>query len=105
MLVPTGGFGWVIGDHEVARRSHSECVINVSTGTEAGVEELVNRAHDAGAEIVTEPGQQPWDYAGAFADPDDHIWIVARLSVRGTVPAHPAAAQTSSSLPDPQGVP
>jgi hypothetical protein len=30
MLVPTGGFGWVIGDHEVARRGHSECVINVT---------------------------------------------------------------------------
>jgi uncharacterized protein len=22
------------------------------------------------------PGQQPWGYAGAFADPDGHIWMV-----------------------------
>jgi predicted lactoylglutathione lyase len=80
MLVPTGGFGWVIGDHEVARRGHSECVVNVGTGTEAGVQDLVKRAHDAGAELVTEPGQQPWGYAGSFADPDGHIWMVTLVS-------------------------
>ena len=22
------------------------------------------------------PGQQPWGYAGAFADPDGHVWMV-----------------------------
>lgn len=31
---------------------------------------------EAGASIVTEPGQQPWGFAGAFADPDRHIWMV-----------------------------
>jgi predicted lactoylglutathione lyase len=81
MLVPTGGFGWVIGDHEVARRGHSECVFSVGTGTEAGVEELVKRAHQAGAEVITEPGQQPWGYAGAFADPDGHVWMVISESL------------------------
>lgn len=78
MLVPTVGFGWLIGDHEVARHGHSECVLSLGTGTEPGVDELVKRAHQAGAEIVTEPGQQPWGYAGAFADPDGHIWMVTR---------------------------
>jgi uncharacterized protein len=76
MLIPTGGFGWVIGDREVAPAGHSECVLSLSPGTEAGVDDLVKRARAAGAEVVTEPGQQPWGYAGAFADPDGHIWMV-----------------------------
>jgi uncharacterized protein len=79
MLVPTGGFGWVIGGHEVAPPGHSECVISVGSGTEAGVADLVERAEQAGAEIVTQPGQQPWGYAGAFADPDGHVWMVTSV--------------------------
>jgi uncharacterized protein len=81
MPVPTGGFGWVIGDHEVARRGHSECVFSLGTRTEAGVDEMVNRADQAGGEIVTKPGQQPWGYAGAFADPDGHVWMVTSESL------------------------
>lgn len=81
MLVPTVGFGWVIGDQEVVQREHSECVFSVGTETEAGVDEVVKRAHQAGAEIVTEPGRQPWGYAGAFADPDGHIWMVTSESL------------------------
>lgn len=34
------------------------------------------RARRAGATIVTEPGQRPWGYAGAFTDPDGHLWMV-----------------------------
>ncbi|MFV2101912.1 hypothetical protein [Micromonospora sp. LOL_024] len=26
--------------------------------------------------MVTEPGQQPWGYAGTFADPDGHLWMI-----------------------------
>lgn len=36
MLVPTGGFGWIIGDHEVAPPGRSECVLNLVAGTEDG---------------------------------------------------------------------
>jgi uncharacterized protein len=77
MLVPSGGFGWVIGDHEVADRGHSECMLGLSRADQADVDELVERVRQAGAEIVTEPGQQPWGYAAAFADPDGHLWMVA----------------------------
>ena len=34
MLVPTGGFGWVIGGREVASRGHSECVLNLDAGSD-----------------------------------------------------------------------
>lgn len=76
MLIPTDGFGWVIGDHEVAEHGRSECMFNLRAGTEAGVDELVERARQAGARIVTAPGKQPWGYAGTFADPDGHLWMV-----------------------------
>ena len=38
-------------------------------------------AHQAGAEVVTEPGRQPWGYADAFADPDGHVWMVTAESL------------------------
>jgi predicted lactoylglutathione lyase len=76
MLVPTGGFGWVIGDHEVARRGQSECVLSLPAATPAEADRLVERARAAGAEIVAEPGRQPWGYRGVFADPDGHLWMV-----------------------------
>jgi predicted lactoylglutathione lyase len=77
MLIPTGGFGWVIGDREVAGRGQSECLLTLRAETDADVDVLVERARQAGAEVVTQPGQQPWGYAGAFADPDGHVWMVA----------------------------
>ena len=76
MLIPTGGFGWVIGGGDVAERGHRECVITLGVETEADVDGLVERASAAGAEIVTPPSQQPWGYAGVFADPDGHAVMV-----------------------------
>lgn len=76
MLIPTGGFGWITGDRDVAPSGSSECVLNLAADTDADVDAMVQRARQAGAEIVAEPGQQPWGYAGAFADPDGHVWMV-----------------------------
>ena len=61
MLIPTKGFGWVIGDREVAgrgQRMHAEPACRA----DAGVDELVERARQAGGEVVHQPGQQPWGY-------------------------------------------
>ena len=35
MLVPAGGFGWVIGDHQVPEAATSECVVSVTAETNA----------------------------------------------------------------------
>jgi uncharacterized glyoxalase superfamily protein PhnB len=40
----------------------------------------VRRAHDAGAKIIFEAGEQTWGYAGAFADPDGHMWQVSQTA-------------------------
>ena len=37
---------------------------------------MIDKALAAGAEPVTAPGRQPWGYAGVFADPDGHVWMV-----------------------------
>ena len=72
MFIPRVGFGWVTGDHEVAERGHSECLLSFA----GDADELIARARAAGAEIVAEPAEQPWGYAGTFADPDGHLWMV-----------------------------
>ena len=83
MLIPTGGFGWVIGDHEVAAPGISECVLGIGAETEAEVREIVERARRVGATVATEPAPQPWGYAAAFADPDGHVWTVTSARLPG----------------------
>ena len=76
MLIPTVGFGWVIGTHEVAPSGTSECVLGIAVATDAAVEEIIVRAQAAGASVASEPAPQPWGYAAAFADLDGHVWTV-----------------------------
>lgn len=77
MLIPTGGFGWVIGGHEVAARGQSECVLSLGVVSPADADAIVERARAAGGEVLTEPETQPWGYAAVFADPDGHPWMVS----------------------------
>jgi predicted lactoylglutathione lyase len=76
MLIPTGGFGWVVGDRDVAGPGTSECMLGLTADDEAAVDALVERARGAGATVTTEPAPQPWGYAAAFTDPDGHVWTV-----------------------------
>jgi predicted lactoylglutathione lyase len=84
LLAPRAGFGWTIGDGQVTPRGYHECVIAIRAATEAATDALVARAVAAGATLVTPPGPQPWGYAGAFADPDGHIWMVRADQVSST---------------------
>jgi predicted lactoylglutathione lyase len=77
MLIPTKGFGWVISERRQATPGRSECVLALSLPTSADVDDLIARAATAGAEIIRQPGEQPWGYDGAFADLDGHVWQVA----------------------------
>ena len=78
MLIPTVGFGWVIGGGKRSPRGAHECLIAIGLTTDRKVDELMRHAKDAGAEIVSEAANQTWGYAGAFADPDGHLWQVGR---------------------------
>src|SRR3954471_11123946 len=55
MLVPTGAFGWVIGDRPVAPVGTSECVVSIAASSEDDVAAFVARARDAGGTVVSEP--------------------------------------------------
>jgi predicted lactoylglutathione lyase len=78
MLIPTRGFGWVIGDRKRAPRGTHECLVAIGLPTDAAVDRLMRRAQEAGATIVFEAGKQMWGYGGAFTDPDGHLWQVSR---------------------------
>jgi predicted lactoylglutathione lyase len=82
MLIPTGGFGWVTGKRPTAGPETSECLLALVVADERSVNELVERARGAGAQIVLEPTQQPWGYSAAFTDPDGHVWQVMPLAAR-----------------------
>jgi len=78
MLIPSGGFGWVIGGRPVAARGTSECLLSVSVESADEVDALVAKAVAAGAEVVRPAGEQPWGaYTGAIADPDGHVWQIS----------------------------
>ena len=89
MLVPAGGFGWVIGGRQPAPRGAHECMVVVGLPTSGDVDDLMRRARAAGGGIVYEAADQTWGpagaqertpdaYAGAFTDPDGHLWHVTR---------------------------
>jgi predicted lactoylglutathione lyase len=75
MLIPTGGFGWTIAGRPVAEAGTIECQLTVGFDTEDEVDSFIGLAREAGAEIISEPRQQPWGYAGNFADLDGHQWM------------------------------
>ena len=77
MLIPLGGFGWVLGERPAAPGGHSECILTLQRSAPSEVDELVARAVRAGAEVVTSPEEQSWGYTATFADPDGHLWMVS----------------------------
>ncbi len=77
MLIPRGGFGWVIGeDHDVAERGTAEVIFSRKAPSQSDVDALAEVAAGAGGSVVVPPGQQPWGYVAVVADPDGHLWQV-----------------------------
>ncbi len=79
MLIPTEGFSWVIGENEVASPGISECILSIEAVSDPEVDEIVRRALNAGANIISEPSKQDLGYTGMFSDPDGHIWEVISI--------------------------
>ena len=76
MLIPTGGFGWVLGDQPAAPRGTSECILTLHADSEAAVDAIADRAVGAGAALVTAPTRKPWAYLATLTDPDGHLWMI-----------------------------
>jgi uncharacterized protein len=76
MLIPRGGFGWVVGDAEVASAGTVEVLLSREATDEAAVRRLAETAVVAGGTLLTAPGHQPWGYVAMVGDPDGHLWQV-----------------------------
>ncbi|GAA1573642.1 hypothetical protein GCM10009804_32880 [Kribbella hippodromi] len=76
MLIPTGGFGWVLGDQPAAPPGQSECILSLHVDSTDAVDALAAKAVAAGAVQVTAPTRKPWAYLATFTDPDGHLWMV-----------------------------
>jgi hypothetical protein len=76
MLIPTGGFGWTIGEGRVVATDAHETILVINASSIEEADARIGQAVAAGARITTPPTQQPWGYSGSFADPDGHIWMV-----------------------------
>jgi predicted lactoylglutathione lyase len=76
MLIPTGGFGWVLGNQPAAPRGTSECILSVHADSETAADAITSKAVAAGAKLVTAPTRKPWAYTATFTDPDGHLWMV-----------------------------
>lgn len=74
MLIPSGGFGWVLGDREIAQPGTNECIMSLTLDTDAEVDELVERIRTAGGEISSEPEAKAWGYSALCTDVDGHAW-------------------------------
>ena len=81
MLIPKDGFGWVIGEHEVASRGTVEMLVSREVESETAVRELTEVATSAGGTVVTAAAHQPWGYAALVADPDGHVWQIIAAPV------------------------
>lgn len=76
MLIPTGGFGWVIGDHKIAPPGSSEVLLGLTAPSAEEVGRLVERMREGGGKILVAPAQQGWGFTGVAADPDGHAWLI-----------------------------
>jgi len=76
MLIPTGGFGWVLGDQPAAPTGQSECILSLRVDSEDAVDALAAQAIAAGAKEVTAPTRKQWAYLTTFTDLDGHLWMV-----------------------------
>lgn len=76
MLIPPGGFGWVVGGREVAGRTRtsacSSCVWRPRPVFMSCSSMRIRQAPRSSRNL----GSNPWGCAGTFADPDGHVWTV-----------------------------
>lgn len=74
MLIPTGGFGWVLGSREPAPAGVSEVLLSLTLSSTDEVTAAVEGMRQAGGEVLAEPTQQPWGFTAVATDPDGHVW-------------------------------
>jgi predicted lactoylglutathione lyase len=56
--------------------THTEAILAVSAESRAQVDELVQKALEAGGQPANEPMDHGFMYGSSFQDPDGHLWEV-----------------------------
>lgn len=84
MLVPTGGFSWVIDSAaSVAEPGVVSALLTLTLPSVDAVDRAVVRACAAGGGTPRPAQHQEWGYCAIVADPDGHLWQILAQ------PAHP----------------
>lgn len=96
MLVPTVGFEWITGAREMATPGRSECMLVLPTATDDEVDATIERARQAGGDIVTEPKRHRWGYSGPLPTPT----VISGWSVQAFRTAEITRSRKSWSGPD-----
>lgn len=74
MLIPTDGFGWVLGSRVPASAGVSEVLLSLTLSSTDEVTTAVEGIRQAGGEVLAEPTQQPWGFTAVATDLDGHAW-------------------------------
>ncbi|MCE1253708.1 MAG: glyoxalase/bleomycin resistance/extradiol dioxygenase family protein [Anaerolineae bacterium] len=65
----------------------NEVIISLSAESRGRVDELVNKAFQAGAQPSAETQEQSWMYVRSFQDLDGHLWEIAYMDENALPPA------------------
>src|SRR5690606_18744280 len=60
MLIPAGGFGWVVGKDRVAPPGTTECLLSANAANEDDLRARYEAALAAGGTSIQEPSRQEW---------------------------------------------
>lgn len=74
----------------------TEVLIAIDAESREQVDEMVNKAVDAGGSLYNDPKDHGWMYYHSFADPDGHQWEVIYMD-ESAVPQNEATAATEES--------
>ncbi|GAA4928046.1 VOC family protein [Nesterenkonia rhizosphaerae] len=76
MLIPAGGFSWVLGKGDVAPAGLSEVLLSLQVTSAEEVSGTLERMRANGGKILAETEQQEWGFTGVATDPDGHAWQI-----------------------------
>ena len=80
-MLMTESFFQMSTNKEIADASKTtEVVIALSADSREEVDEIVNKALNAGSSEPVPTEDQPWMYCRTFEDPDGHVWQLFHMS-------------------------
>jgi hypothetical protein len=73
----------------------TEVIVALSAESREGVDELADKALEAGASPANDPLDMGFMYGRSFDDPDGHLWEVVWMDPSAVEQAEPAASATA----------